>query len=184
MEDQDIISLFWARSEEAVAQTARKYGNYCRTIIRHILPCPEDVEECLSDTYLGAWRSMPPQRPRTLPPLLGRIARNAALDRYAYCTAAKRRGGFGEVLDELEGCLGGDSTQEAVDCALLGEAIGRYLAGLAPIQRQVFLRRYWYCDSIGDISNRFSFTDSKVKSMLHRTRMGLKNYLIKEGFSL
>ena len=183
MEDQEIISLFWARSEEAVTRTAQKYGGYCRAIIRRILPCPEDVEECLSDTYLGAWRSMPPQRPRVLPPLLGRIARNAALDRYAYCAAAKRRGSFAAVLEELGGCAGGDSTQEAVDCALLGEAIGRYLGRLEPV-RQVFLRRYWYCDSIGDIAERFAFTPSKVKSMLHRTRAGLKNHLIEEGFSL
>lgn len=184
MEDREIVALFWARAEEAIARTAEKYGAYCRSIIRRILPLAEDVEECLSDTYWGAWNAMPPQRPEVLPPLLGRIARNAALDRYDYCRAGKRQGGFAAVLDELGECVGGDSTQEAVDCALLGEAISGYLDGLEAVRRQVFLRRYWYCDSIGEIAGRFGFSAAKVKSMLHRTRQGLKDYLRKEGFSL
>lgn len=184
MEDREIVALFWARAEEAIARTAEKYGAYCRSIIRRILPLAEDVEECLSDTYWGAWNAMPPQRPEVLPPLLGRIARNAALDRYDYCRAQKRSAAFETVLDELGDCAGGDATLAAVDCALLGEAIGGYLRLLPPVRRQVFLRRYWYCDSVGEIAARYGFTASKVKSMLHRTRRGLKEYLMKEGFPL
>lgn len=184
MDDKDIIALFWARAEEAITQTAKKYANYCHTIISRILPSPEDIEECLNDTYLGAWNAMPPQRPAVLPPLLGRIARNAALDRYDYSRAKKRSAAFEMVLDELNDCTGGDTTQSAVDCVLLGEAIGRFLSHLSPVQRQVFLRRYWYCDSLEEIAARYGFTVSKVKSMLHRSRRGLKEYLIKEGYSL
>ena len=97
MDDKDIIALFWARAEEAITQTAKKYANYCHTIISRILPSPEDIEECLNDTYLGAWNAMPPQRPAVLPPLLGRIARNAALDRYDYSRAKKRSAAFETV---------------------------------------------------------------------------------------
>jgi len=184
MEDKDIIALFWARAEEAIAETARKYGGYCRTIIQRILSDDGDVEECLSDTYWGAWNAMPPQRPRVLSPLLGRIARNAALDRYDYRRAKKRYGPFEAVLEELGECVGGDTTAAAVDYALLGEAIGGYLARLGAVQRQVFLRRYWYCDSLEEIAGRYGFTVSKVKSMLHRTRQGLRVYLREEGFCL
>ncbi len=184
MDDDAIIALFWERSEEAIRQTAKKYEPYCRAIIGRILPCAGDVEECLNDTYLGAWNAMPPQRPAALKPLLGRIARNAALDRYDYCRARKRSAAFETVLDELSECVGGDATQAGVDCALLGEAIGSYLRRLPPVQRQVFLRRYWYCDDIAEVALRYGFTASKVKSMLHRTRRGLREYLMKEGFSL
>ncbi len=184
MEDRDIVTLFWARSEQAIAETARKYGAYCRTIIGRILPSREDAEECLSDTYWGAWNTMPPQRPRCLPPLLGRIARNAALDRYRSNSAQRRSGAFEAVLDELAECLGGGSAEEALDAALLEDALRRFLSALPQTSRRVFLRRYWYCESIEEIAAAFSFSPSKVKSMLHRARQGLKQFLQEEGFSL
>ena len=106
MEDQDIITLYWERSEEAIRATAEKYGGYCAAIIRRVLGDGRDSEECLNDTWLGAWNAMPPQRPRRLPPFLGRIARNTALDRFDY-NAAQSRSGCTAVLEELAECVGG-----------------------------------------------------------------------------
>ena len=119
MEDKDIIALYWARSEDAIRRTAEKYGVYCGQIIRRVLGDGRDAEECLSDTWLGAWNAMPPQRPARLPPFLGRIARNTALDRYDYNAAQCRSGGFEAVLEELAGCVGGTAwllyTSDAAD---------------------------------------------------------------------
>ena len=189
MEDREIIALYWARSQEAIAETERKYGGYCSAILRRVLGDGRDVEECLGDTWLGAWNAMPPQRPRRLPPFLGRIARNTALDRYAYNTAQRRCTGFEAVLEELAECVdgvprGGGSPEEAVSARQLGEAISRYLDTLRPTARQVFLRRYWYCDTVEEIAAAAGFTRSKVTALLHRTRRGLRAYLIREGYDL
>ena len=184
MEDKDIIALYWARSEEALRETAGKYGGFCAAVIRRILGDNRDVEECLGDTWLGAWNAMPPQRPERLGPFLGRIARNTALDRYDYNTAQGRDGGFTAVLDELAECVGGDPAGEAFDLRRLGEAISAYLDTLPAAARKVFLRRYWYCDSIAEIAVRYGFTQGKVKSLLHRARKGLRAHLIKEGYDL
>lgn len=184
MEDLEIIRLYFARVETAIAETAKKYGGYCAAIAKNILGSPEDTEECLSDTWLSAWNAIPPQEPKNLRTFLGRIARNAALDRWRKHAAAKRSPGAELVLEELEDCVGGSSLEDAFDARLLGEAIAAYLDTLPPVQRQVFLRRYWYCDPVADIAGAFSCTESKVKSMLHRVRMGLKAYLEQEGFDL
>ncbi len=184
MEDREIIQLYWARSQSAVEETARKYGTYCSAIIRRVLGDGRDSEECLNDTWLEAWNAMPPQRPRRLPPFLGRIARTTALDRYAYNTAQRRNSGFEAVLEELAECVGGAPVEEALDARVLGEAISRYLSTLRPAARQVFLRRYWYCDSIEEIAAGFGFTRSKVTALLHRARKGLRAYLIEEGYDL
>ena len=184
MEDRDIIALYFARAESAIAETAAKYGGYCRAIASRILKSPEDTEECLSDTWLNAWNAIPPQEPNCLRLFLGRITRNLALDRYTYRRAEKRNAEFDAVLEELSQCVGGGSAEADFDAALLGEAISRYLAACKREQRQVFLRRYWYGDSIQEIAASFHFTQSKVKSMLHRTRQGLREFLREEGFSL
>ena len=175
MEDQDIITLYWERSEEAVRATAEKYGGYCAAIIRRVLGDRRDVEECLGDTWLGAWNAMPPQRPERLPPFLGRIARN---------TAARSRSGCTAVLEELAECVGGSPVEEDFDLRRLGEAISAYLDTVSPECRRVFLRRYWYCDAIGEIADGYGFTQGKVKSLLHRARKGLRAYLIEEGYDL
>lgn len=183
MEDHDIIELYWARNQEAIRQTDRKYGSFCRGILRRILGDGRDAEECLNDTWLGAWNAMPPQRPLRLPPFLGRIARNTALDRWDYNTAGKR-GGFEAVLEELGECVGGTPLEEAVDLRALGEAISAYLDTVSPTARRVFLRRYWFCDSLAEIALRYGFTQGKVKSTLFRTRQGLRDYLIREGYEI
>ena len=182
MEDQDIITLYWERSEEAVRATAEKYGGYCAAIIRRVLGDRRDVEECLGDTWLGAWNAMPPQRPERLPPFLGRIARNTALDRYDYNRAQRRSGGFEAVLEELADCVGGRPLEEDFNLRRLGEDISGFLESASPAARLVFLRRYWYCDTVADIAAGTGFSPSKVKSLLHRTRQGLREYLRKEGY--
>ena len=184
MEDREIIALFWNRAETAIQACREQYGGYCRAIAARILKSPEDTEECLSDTWLGAWNAIPPQAPNCLRLFLGRITRNLALDRYAYRRAEKRNSDFDAVLEELSECVGGGSAEADFDAALLGEAVSRYLSACKREARQVFLRRYWYGDSIQEISKEFSFTQSRVKSMLHRTRQGLREFLREEGFSL
>ena len=184
MEDKDIIALYWARSEEAIRRTAEKYGAYCSRIIRRVLGDGRDAEECLSDTWLGAWNAMPPQKPARLPPFLGRIARNTALDRYDYNSAQRRDGGFEAVLEELGDCVGGTPREEDFDFLRLGEAISGFLDTASPAARLVFLRRYWYCDGVAEIAAGTGYSQSKVKSLLHRTRRGLKEHLRKEGYDL
>ena len=183
MEDEKIIALYWDRDQNAIRETDRKYGGYCGAIIRRILGDGRDGEECLSDTWLGAWNAMPPQRPAVLPPFLGRIARNIALDRYSYNTAGKR-GGFETVLEELGECVSSTPIEETVELHQLGEAISAYLDTVSAEARRMFLRRYWYCDSVADIAKRCGCTQGKVKSLLFRTRKGLRDYLIREGYEL
>ena len=184
MEDQQIVDLYWRRDADAIGETASKYGGYCRTIAQNILSDRQDAEECLSDTWLGAWNAMPPQRPARLPPFLGRIARNTALDRCDYNAAQCRNSGFEAVLEELADCVGGTPLEEDFDLRRLGEAISGFLDGVSPAARLVFLRRYWYCDGVAEIAAGTGFSQSKVKSMLHRTRKGLREHLRKEGYDL
>ena len=184
MEDREIIALFWARSQEAIRETARKYGAYCGAIIRRVLGDGRDAEECLNDTWLGAWNAMPPQRPNRLNIFLGRIARNTALDRWSYNHAQRRSSGFEAVLEELAECVGGTPLEETLEARQLGEAISAYLDAVSPTARQVFLRRYWYCDTIPEIAAAAGFTRSKVTYLLHRTRKGLRTYLLEEGYDL
>ena len=153
MDDNLIIELYWQRNQLAVSETEIKYGPYCRSIAYGILQNNQDTEECVNDTWLRAWDSIPPQRPARLSAFLGRIARNLALDRYDYNHAAKRSGPFDQLLSE-EG------------------------------RRNLFLRRYWYCESIEELGKRYRMTQSAVKSSLFRTRNKLKAYLEKEGVGI
>lgn len=184
MEDKDIIALYWARSEEAIQATTAKYGAYCGAIIRRVLGDGRDGEECLNDTWLGAWNAMPPRWPNCLAVFLGRIARNTALDRYSYNKAQRRCGDFEMVLEELAECVGGNPAGEDFDLRRLGEAISTYLGTVSPAARQVFLRRYWHCESIAEIAGATGFTQAKTRTMLYRTRKGLREYLIQEGYDL
>ena len=186
MEDEKIIELFFARSEAALAELAAKYGAFFRRIIRNILCSEQDVEECVNDTYLKAWNSIPPKRPEKLPAYLGRIARNLSLNRYAQNNAVKR--GSGEVpaaLSELEECVpAADTIQRECDRAELSAALNRFLRGLPEDKRTVFLRRYWYLVPVKEIAEQLGMTESKVKSMLFRTRDQLRRFLEKEEIAI
>ena len=183
MNDHEIIALFFARQENAISATADKYGNYCHAIAYNILFNRSDAEECVNDTYLGAWNSIPPQRPNNLAAYLGKITRNLALNRYKRNTVAKR--GYGQVeiaLSELENCISDDTdVEQAVEDALIVSVINRFLYAHSLKNRNIFIRRYWYLDSTEEIAEKSGFTVSKVKSMLFRIRKRLYAQLTEEG---
>lgn len=183
MEDEQIIGLYWSRSERAIAETANKYGGCCRAIAYNILHDDRDAEECLNDTYLRAWGAMPTQRPNCLAAFLGRITRNLSLDRYQRSAAKKRgRGQTILALEELAGCVPGeDSVEGAFDERALVESLEQFLLALPRLKREVFIRRYWYLSSIRDIAGDYGMSESKTASMLHRTRIQLKAHLKEEG---
>ena len=186
MEDSKIIDLYWARKEQALAETDEKYGSYCRTIARNILRNFEDTEECVSDTWLHAWNSMPPQRPGILSAFLGRITRNLSFDRCKYQQAAKRGGGaLPLALDELGECIPASGRVEhELEQKELAAAIDRFLRTLPEKDCNLFLRRYWYVDSISVIADRYGMKENTVKSILFRTREKLRKFLGEEGIAV
>lgn len=184
MEDKSIVELYWARDEQAISETAAKYGRYCHSIAYNVLKNHSDSEECVSDTYLGAWKSMPPHRPDVLSAFLGRITRRLSIDRWRAKTAEKRGGAQIEaVLEELGHCIpSGSDTEREFEARELERTVDKFVCSLPDTERRVFLRRYWYMDSIADIARSCTFSEAKVKSMLHRTRTKLKMLLEKEGY--
>ena len=186
LEDSKIIDLYWARNEQALAETDTKYGSYCRTIARNILRNFEDTEECVSDTWLHAWNSMPPQRPGILSAFLGRITRNLSFDRCKYQQAAKRGGGaLPLALDELGECIPASGRVEhELEQKELAAAIDRFLRTLPEKDCNLFLRRYWYVDSISVIADRYGMKENTVKSILFRTREKLRKFLGEEGIAV
>ena len=185
MDDSAIVQLYFDRSEDAISETDRKYGPYCYTIAHNILANKEDAEESVSDTYLAAWNAMPPRRPSILSTFLGKIIRRLSIDRWRIRTAYKRGGGeLPLALDELSECVsGGETPEQTLMRRQLALRFNQFLQGLPETERSVFLCRYWYIDSIAQIAERFGFTESKVTSMLHRTRGKLRTWLEKEGWA-
>lgn len=185
MTDQAIVELFWQRSEDAIKNTNEKYGKYLIRIALNVLGYHEEAEECVNDTYFSAWKQMPPDRPQRLAAYLGRITRCLALNRYDYLTAQKRNAEFTLQLSELEECLSGTACVEAkYEAGEVAAAISAFLRKQNADIRNIFIRRYWFSDSIADISNRFNMSESKVKSILFRTRNRLKKYLESEGYHI
>lgn len=186
MEDSAIIKLYWAREELALVETESKYGGYCRTIACNILNNREDAEECVNDTYLRAWNSMPPQRPSILGAFLGKITRNVSLDRFKINRAEKRGGGqMLLALEELGDCIPEETTmEERVEAAELARCLDSFLRNLPERECCVFLRRYWYVDSVQEIARRYQMAEGSVKSTLYRVRQKLRTHLEKEGVTL
>ena len=184
MDDKRIVDLYFSRDEEAISQTDRKYGRYCYSIAYNILTNREDAEESVSDTYMAAWRTIPPRRPSVLSTFLGKITRHISIDRWRQRRADKRGGGeITLALEELEGCVAGmEDVELEYQRKELLRAYQRFLNKLPDTERRVFLSRYWYVESIEAIGQKFGFSQSKVKSMLHRTRMKLRRQLAEEGF--
>lgn len=182
MEDEQIIGLFFDRCEDAIEQTKRKYGSLCKTIAGRILQNPEDAEECVSDTYLALWDAIPPARPEPLSAFAAKITRNLALKRLEQLSTAKRNGEAAVSFEELSECL---CDREAPDRMLeelaLRDAITDFLQTQDKESRCIFLRRYFFFDSVGEIAQRYGLSQSKVKSRLMRTRNKLRLYLIQEG---
>lgn len=186
MQDHQIIELYWTRMEQAIAETAKKYGRYCYGIAYRILHSSEDSEECVNDTYLRAWEAIPPTRPERLAVFLGKITRNLSLDKCRYYSADKR--GSGQLmlaLEELGDCLpSGDHVEQVVETLALTEVLNRFLEGLSVENRRIFMRRYWYFSEVKEIARDYGISESKVKMSLLRSRNRLKQLLEQEGVRL
>ena len=182
MEDLQILSLLFQRSELAIPALQQKFGGLCRSIISNILRDKRDVEECASDTYLRVWNSIPPQHPARLDSYVARIARNVALDRYDYNTASMRNTGLTLAYEELALYL--PSRHQETDIVEFRSFINRFLRSQPKVSRITFIRRYWYGESISQIANALECSEEKVKSTLFRTRNKLREAMIKEGVYL
>ena len=185
MEDSAIIELYNSRSESAIRETDKKYGKYCHTISFNILGNKQDVDECVNDTWLKTWNSIPPARPKSLKAYVGRIVRNVSLDLAAKKNTLKRgKGRYREVYDELEETLSSAAGADVTDRMALQEILNSFLASLTPDHRDVFVGRYWYFDSVAAISAKTGFSKSKVKMILMKCRNELREYLKKEGYDI
>ena len=182
MEDSQIIAFLLERSEQAIRAMQTKYGGLCRSVVSNILPDFRDVEECISDTYLRVWRSIPPQQPERLDSYIARVARNAALDRHDYNRAFLRNSALTLAYEELEYVL--PSRDGCLDEVAFRTFLNQFLRSQKKDARIMFLRRYWYGDSIGQIAAAFGCGEEKVKSSLFRTRNKLRDAMIKEGIYL
>ncbi|MBE6706265.1 MAG: RNA polymerase sigma factor [Ruminococcaceae bacterium] len=180
MEDSKIIDLYFERSQSAIKETHEKYGHYCHTIAYNVLYSYEDAEECVNDTYLRAWKSIPPHRPSRLSAFLGKITRNLALDRYDSRTAKKRECPLELALEEISECVPDVSAERESDGGVLRDAINSFLASLPRRTRIIFMQRYWYLSSISEISASLGISESNVKVILMRTRKKFKEFLEKE----
>lgn len=186
MEDKRIIDLYWTRSEDAISETAQKYGNYCLRIADNILNDRQDSEECVSDTYLRAWNTIPPQRPGRLSVFLGTITRNLALDKYRLRKTEKRGGGeLLFALEELRECVPSFSDEaQLVEGMVVTQILNQFLASLPKESRIIFLRRYWYVCSVNEIADSMHLSESKVKMSLLRSRNKLRELLERGGICL
>jgi RNA polymerase sigma-70 factor (ECF subfamily) len=187
--DSEIVELYWQRNESAISATEKKYSAYLTKIARNILGNTQDSEENVNDTYLRAWNSMPSHRPENLATYLGKIVRNLALNTIEKSSRQKRQGSqFAVSLSELEECVpdnrGGESLQQAVETKLLTDKINEWLGTCSSEMSSVFTCRHFYMDSVKAIAECYGMSESKVKSILHRARKGLKEFLEEEGFMI
>ena len=186
VEDKQIIDLYWSRAETAISETAKKYGRYCHSIAFNILHSHEDSEECVNDTFFNAWRAIPPQHPGKFAAFLDTITRHLSLNKWEQYSAEKRgRGQVPLVLEELNDCIpASENVEQVVDDLALTELLNRFLGTLSTDSRKIFMRRYWYMNTIKEIAKGYSMSESKVKMSLLRSRKELKQLLEKEGFDL
>lgn len=184
MEDTQIIDLFFCRKESAISEVTIKYGTYIRSIAYSILGNPSDSEECENDTYIAAWNTIPPTRPKLLKTYLGRLCRNIACDRYDYQKAKKRNRDFDLVLSELEEIISAPERQWDYEDGFVAKQISEFLYSVPQQQRAMFVRRYWHNTSIKELAMQFHVNENTVKSTLFRLRKKLKNFLEKKGVLL
>lgn len=181
MDDSRIIDLFWQRSEQAITAVAGKYGAMCRSIAENLLRNDEDAQECVNDTWQGLWDTIPPQRPDPLAAYVAKITRNLAMKRLTYRRAAKRTA-LVVSFEELSDCIpSSDSPEQILEGKELSRVIDEFLDTLDTDSRNMFLRRYWFFDSVAQIAAGFGVSQSKVKMRLYRIRNELKTYLAKEA---
>ena len=181
MDDRNIIELYFDRNENAIKETDNKYGKLCLRVAYNVLNNHSDSEECVNDTYLSVWNQIPPTRPNNFMAFLCKITRNISLKRYSFNHAAKRNGLIDISFSELESILPDYTYQPNLEDEYLGGLISDFLRSETEDARNVFLRKYWFFDTVEEIAERYSFTESKVKSMLSRTRNRMKDFLIQKG---
>lgn len=185
MTDYRLLALYAQRSEEAIAESERRYGSYLKTIARNILGDEREAEECVNDALLRAWNAIPPHAPENMATYLGKITRNLAINRYRAQRAEKRGGGLGEILSELDACIpSGPHPEEAFSANELNEAINAYLRSLSVEKRTLFLRRYWYADPIKAIAKDVGKSPAAVAMALSRMRADLKTFLCERSFDV
>ena len=185
MDDQAIIALYFARSEDAIGETDRKYGPFCRRIALNLLTLREDAEECVSDVYHAAWNAMPPERPGSLRAFLGALTRNLAVARWRAEHAQKRFSGGDALLSELEECVPSPADTEAeAERRLLTEAITAWLRRQKPEDRALFLRRYWYGDGVKALARECGFSENRMAQRLRRLRESLRQALEEGDFTI
>ena len=186
MDDKAILDLYFARNEEAITETDRKFGSYCYSVANRILNSNEDSEETVSDTYLQAWNSIPPHRPNFLKLFLAKITRNLAFSRWRKLSAEKRGGGETDlVLEELAGCIPGtEQIDDQLNAKELAKAIRLFLDTLPEREQDIFLQRYFFVEDTDTIADRYGIRRTHVNLILSRTRMKLKTYLTQEGYYL
>ena len=182
MEDSKIIELYFSRNESAIFETSEKYSPYCSVIAKNILHNALDEEECLSDTWLCAWNNIPPTIPNCFRVFLGKITRNISLNLFRKNNTAKRKAVF-EPIDELSEIVAASGTvEEEIDAKSLAEYLDKFIRNLTEEKRYVFIRRYWYGESLSDIAEKAKISETRVKNILSRLRKKLREELEKEGF--
>lgn len=184
MEDQEIIALYWDRNEQAVRETENAYGSKLNNLAYRIVNTHEDAQECVSDTYLAAWNTIPPQRPQYFFAYLAKICRNFCLGRLDWLNAAKRKAEVVTLTREMELCIPDRGNDRRLEGQELGALLNRFLGTISRENRMIFLRRYWFADSVEEIAKRYHFSQSKVKTSLFRTRNKLSAFLAKEGVTV
>ncbi len=183
MDDEMILNLFFDRSEQAISETEQKYGKYCFSVSWRILENHEDCEECVNDTWLSAWNSIPPKRPDCLRGFLGKICRNISLDRLDFIKADKRNKNVTDAFEELEMFLS-DKEDNIPDELHIRETVNRFLDSLDRKTRIIFMRRYWYFCSNSEIAESMQISENNVRVILHRTKLKMKSFFEKEGISI
>ena len=179
MHDENIIQLFFERSEQAIGELDKKYGRVCHSVAHNILNNRQDAEECVNDAYLGTWNAIPPERPNPLLAFVCKIVRNLSLKRYEQNTAVKRNSRYDVAMEELEGCLASSVTvEEEIEARELTEIIQSFLDSLTKENRVIFLRRYWFSDSYADIARQVGISEKNVSVRLTRLRKDLRKYLM------
>ena len=181
MEDAKIIELFWTRNEDAIAETDASYGRKLRTLATKILDNREDAEESVSDTYMKTWEIIPPQRPAYFYAFIASICRHLSFHKIDWKQAAKRNAEVVALTAEMEMCIPDTRRDREMEAKELGKVLNVFLESLPKETRLIFLRRYWYMDTIAEIAARYGITQSKVKMRLSRTRAKLRTYLEQEG---
>lgn len=185
MEDDKIIELYFNRNENAVSETDKKYGNYCNHIAYNILQNKEDSKECVNDTYLQTWNSIPPTKPNIFKLFLAKITRNLAINKFKSMNTKKRNHNMEIVLEELEECISNnENIEDNIEYNELVKYLNNFLENLSIEKRQIFLDRYWYLNSIKNISFKTKTSENNVKVILHRLRNELKDYLKKRGVTI